>query len=131
MILFSLGLNKGAPGPQVAPCEGQPHAVFVRLSKIEAYLTDDQIFLIADKTKFSVRWRALAPLLGLTPAQIEMCEVDSGGFGEREKCLKMLKTWRNTGLYGPPKNISVAHLADLVYNSLRNVEMLQVLGESV
>ena len=81
--------------------------------------------MIADKSKFHTRWRLLAPQLGLTPAQIEECE---GNRGDTEKCYQMLKLWHDSGLYGPPSAISVARLAKVVYEQLRNMEMLEVLG---
>ncbi len=109
----------------------QVKAVFERLSQIQAHLTDMQINSISVKASFHTRWRSLAPLLGLTPAQIEACEVNSGGYGQSEKCLQMLKKWRDTGLCGPPQKISVATLAHQIYVSLQNMEMLGVLGECV
>ena len=103
--------------------------MFERLSKIQAHLTDTQITIISDKSRFHTRWRLLAPQLGLTPAQIEACEVNSRGHGDSEKCYEMLKLWRNSGLYGPPDVISVGCLVRVVYEQLRNMEMLEVLDE--
>ena len=118
---------------QVAAVPSGPHhhSFFDTLSKVQTPLTDLQITSVADKPGFYSQWKMLATRLGLTTAQIEMCEVNSGGYSDSEKCLLMLKLWRDSGLYGPQHANSVGHLAHVLYATLRNMTMLEILHNSV
>ena len=118
---------------QVAAVPVGPHHrnFYDRLSKVQSPLTDMQITSIADKPGFYLQWKMLATHLGLSGAQIETCEVNSGGYNDSEKCLLMLKLWRDSGLYGPQRANSVCHLAHVLYVTLRNMTMLEILHNSV
>lgn len=107
------------------PARPQHRNLLDTLLKIQAPLTDLQITLIADKSDFSSQWKMLASCLNLSRSQIEMCEVNSGGYNNSEKCLQMLKLWRDSGAN------SVAHLAHVLYDVLRNMTMLEILHNSV
>lgn len=64
----------------------------------------------------------MARHLGLSEAEVERCEARGMG-DDGEKCLQMLKTWKDTRQAAA----TIAVLADAVYNKCRSTNMLEIL----
>lgn len=130
MVLFPVLVGAGViQRGQQASVLTQPHhdQFFQVLSRIQDPLTDRQILLISEKPRFHSHWKALATHLGLSNSQIEVCEVDGGSY-DSEKCLKVLRCWIvNGGNSSQHHGNSVAVLANVVYNNLRNMNMLETI----
>ena len=83
---------------------------------------DPIIVAVSDNLLFSAHWRELAGHLGLSEAEVERCEA-RGMRDDRENCVQMLKTWKNTRQAAA----TIAVLADAVYNKCRSTNMLEIL----